>query len=409
MPKLAKPLTDLKCRNAKPSTKPRYLCDGAGLFLLINPNGSKLWRLKYRIGKKPGMFALGKYPDVSLDKARELRKEYLLNISAGIAPLAANRQAAAADIVRTQNTFKLVAERYFGNLSLAASSRESFTYALEKDVFPVIGHMPVQDIKRDDISALLQRIIDRGAVTTTHSTAALIARVFEYAVNDLEIIDRNPARRIKNTLPQREVKNFPAILDPKELGFLLRCIDEYRGTTVVKAALQLAPLLACRPSELRKMEWIGINLDTAEWRYTVSKVKRLHIVPLCSQVVAILRELHSLTGAGKWVFASPHETKTEQPISSNTVLNALRLMKFSQEQVVGHGFRATFQTLGIEQLKFSRDVTQMHLTHTVKDPLGRAYLRVDFLDERRVMLQRWADYLDELKAGDNTERKAGAA
>ena len=408
MPRLATPLSDKKCRSAKPSTKRTYLCDGQGLFLLISPSGAKLWRLKYKIDGKPGMFALGVYPKVSLEDARELRRTYLLSIKTGITPLAANKQAETDKAFKAQNSFRLVAERYFGNLELASSSRELFVHLLEKNVFPIIGDKPIQDIKRDDISELLQTIVERGAVSIAHSTGKLIVRVFQYAVDDLQIIDRNPARRIRKTIPVHTVKHFPALLDEAELGRLLRCIDQYHGTPVVKAALQLAPLLACRPSELRKMEWAGVNLDAAEWRYEVSKVKRLMVTPLCTQVVTILRELHAVTGGGRWVFASPNDGGI-QPISPHAILYAIRALGFTQDALVAHGFRCTLRTLGEEVLGFRADLLELHLSHKIKNALGRAYSRVEFLPERREMLQRWGDYLDELKAGGNTERKAASA
>ncbi len=400
MPKKVRPLSETAVRNAKPEKKQRFLSDGDGLFLLINPCGSKLWRLRYPFRGKRCLMALGSYPTVTLQDARDRKREALRLIERDEKPVEVAKKKKELDISRRENTFQSIAEKYFAGraVTLAPSTLKTIQRTMARDVFPFVGTKPVHDFTRDDIRNLTQRIIARGAVTQAHITALWMEQVFTYA-DDLGLVTSNPVTPIKRTLPAHRAEHRPAITDPKRLGELLRCIDGYIGTPVARAALAALPIIACRPGELRAMEWAGINLESREWRYTVTKSRRLATVPLPRQVVEILRELQPLTGKGRFVFQAPYATK-EVPISNNTLGPALIAMGFSSEEVVPHGFRTTFRTLGEEILKFRPDLLEMHISHKVKTPLGRTYARMEFLDERREMLQKWADYLDGLKSGN---------
>jgi integrase len=251
----------------------------------------------------------------------------------------------------------------------------------------------------------MRRIESRGVIETAHRALQDSGQVFRYAVATGHA-KFNPARELKDALRQPNPKHFPAIVEPKRLGELLRAMDNYAATPVVRAALKLAPMLLLRPGELRFAEWTEIDLDTALWQVPAARMKRElrqkiggtpHLVPLPKQAVAVFRDLHGLTGQGKMVFRG--ERHHERAMSENTVNAALRAMGFSADEVTGHGFRATARTMLHERLGYSPDVIEAQLAHTVRDSLGRAYNRTEFVDQRREMLQTWADYLDQLRSG----------
>ena len=233
---------------------------------------------------------------------------------------------------------------------------------------------------------------------TARRAAGDISRIFRYAINTNRA-SSDPSQYVRETLPSPKEQHFAAITDPEHFGRLLRAIDGYRGGLIVRCALKLAPLIAVRPGELRKMEWKNVNLRDAEWRFSVTKNGTAQIVPMCRQAVAILTELQPLTGTGRYVFPNPRALDGSRPMSENAVLVALHNLGFAKGEVTGHGFRATFRTIGAEILKFRPELLEQQLTHTVRDPLGRAYNRTSFLDQRKQMMQTWADYLDELKTG----------
>jgi len=299
--------------------------------------------------------------------------------------------------VASRKSFKDVAEKYLGKQAkLTEGTIRQYLTVFQRDIFPFIGDRAIQAVTRADIKKVLDAIVERGAVSTATTAAILLNKVFVQA-DILGLVTVNPVGAIRKTLPERRAKNFKAITDPAALAGLLRAIDGYQGTPAVRAALKLAPMLACRPGELRTMEWSHVNLDDAEWRYEVSKVRRLHIVPLPRQAVEILRDLQPLTGHGRWVFPNPHYG-SDRAMSANATLAAIRLMGFGPDTVVPHGFRATFRTLGEEVLGLRPDLLEMQLSHKIKNPLGRVYSRGEFLADRREMMQKWADYLDSLKA-----------
>jgi integrase len=392
------PLTHAEIRNAKPSPKPVKLFDGGGLYLEIAPSGGKWWRLKYRYEGKEKRLSLGVWPDVSLKDAREKREEARKQIAAGIDPGETRKAMKAAKEGQAANSFEVVAREWHAKRApgWAASHADRILRRFERDVFPWIGGRPVGEIVAPDLLAVARRIEARGALETAHRALQSCGQVFRYAVATGRA-DRDPTGDLRGALPPAREGHFPAVTEPAKVGDLLRALDGYRGTLTVRVALRLAPLVFVRPGELRKAEWADVDLDGATWSYTVTKTGTAHIVPLATQAVVLLRELHPLTGRGRYLF--PSARTGDRPMSDNAVLSALRRLGIPKEEMTGHGFRAMARTILDEVLGFRPDWIEQQLAHAVRDPLGRAYNRTTHLEGRRTMMQRWADYLDKLKAG----------
>lgn len=391
-------LTDTAVRNAKPGQKPVKLADEKGLFLLINPNGTKYWRQKYRIGGKEKLLAHGVYPDVGLKDAREKRDAARKLLADGIDPGENRKVQKSAKAERAANSFETVAREWFAKHSpgWAVSHADKIIKRLENDVFPWIGGKPIAEITAPVLLTVLRRIESRGALDTAHRAQQNCGQVFRYAVATGRA-ERDPSADLRGALPPARHENFASITDPDKVGELLRAIDGFKGTFVVKCALLLAPLLFVRPGELRKALWADIDLDKAEWRYFVTKTKTEHSVPLAAQAVAILKDLHALTGHGANVFPGRDPQK---PMSEAAINAALRRMGYdTKTEITGHGFRAMARTILHEELHQKPEVIEHQLAHKVPDALGTAYNRTKFLKERKAMMQLWADYLDKLKAG----------
>lgn len=391
------PLTDTAIRKAVPAAKPRRLFDGGGLYLEVAPSGGKWWRFKYRIDGKEKRLSLGVYPAVSLKDARARREESRRLVAQSIDPSANRKAARSARANRSSNSFEAVAREWFAKFepNWAANHSERILRRLENDVFPWIGARPVAEVGAPELLALARRIESRGALETAHRVLGNCGQVFRYAVATGRA-QRDPSRDLRGALPPSKPEHFAAVTDPRQVAELLRAIDGYRGTPVVCAALRLAPLVFVRPGELRQAEWAQFDLEAAEWRFTVTKTGTDHVVPLASQALAILNDLHLLTGHARFVFPSARSPR--RPMSNNGVLAALRRMGVPKEEASGHGFRAMARTILDEVLGIRVDLIEHQLAHAVRDPNGRAYNRTAHLPERRKMMQRWADYLDELKA-----------
>ena len=267
---------------------------------------------------------------------------------------------------------------------------------LERDIFPWIGGRPIAEINAPELLAVIRRIENRGALETSHRALSNCGQVWRYAIATGRA-ERDLSADLRGALPPVKVEHFAAITDPKRAAELLRVIDGYQGTETVRYALRLAPLVFVRPGELRNAEWAHFDLDTAEWRYTVSMTQTDHIVPLSKQAVDILRDLHKLTGEGRYLFPSARSFK--KPMSDNAILAALRRMGIAKDEMSGHGFRAMARTILDEVLGMRPDYIEHQLAHAVRDPNGRAYNRTAHLPERQHMMQQWADYLDKIKAG----------
>ncbi|HYS90011.1 MAG TPA: integrase arm-type DNA-binding domain-containing protein [Bradyrhizobium sp.] len=392
------PLTDTAVRSAKPGAKPAKMFDERGLFLLVTPAGGKWWRFRYKLDGKEKLLSLGVYPDVALKGARGRRDEARKLLADGIDPGENRKSMKSARVERAANSFEVVAREWFAKYepTWAANHSDRIIRRFERDIFPWLGGRPIAEIKAPELLAAVRRIEARGALETAHRAIANCGQVFRYAIATGRA-ERDPSPDLRGALPPVKGENFAAITEPTKVAELLRALDGYHGTLTVACALRLAPLVFVRPGELCKAEWADIDLGAAEWRYHVTKTDSEHIVPLATQAVAILRELHALTGTGRYVF--PGARTNGRPMSDNAILAAMRRMGIAKDEMSGHGFRAMARTILDEVLGFRPDFIEHQLAHAVKDPLGRAYNRTAHLPERRKMMQQLADYLDKLKAG----------
>ena len=402
------PLTHAAIKNAKPADKPLRLFDGGGLYLEVAPAGGKWWRLKYRVGGKEKRLSLGTWPDVGLKDARGKRDEARKQIAAGIDPGETRKAQKAAMVARDEGSFEVVAREWYGKHAptWAPSHGGKILRRFELDVFPWIGGRPVGEIVAPDLLAVVRRIEARGALDTAHRALQTCGQVFRYAVATGRA-QRDPTGDLRGALPPAREGHFPAVTDPGKVGDLLRALDGYEGTLTVRVALRLAPLVFVRPGELRKAEWADFDLEGATWSFTATKTGTAHVVPLATQAVALLRELHPLTGRGRYVF--PSARTADRPMSDNAVLSAMRRMGIPKDEMTGHGFRAMARTILDEVLGFRPDWIEQQLAHAVRDPLGRAYNRTAHLEGRKAMMQGWADYLDRLKAGADVVQIRGRA
>jgi integrase len=399
-------LSDTQIRTTRPGERPVRLYDERGLYIEITPSGGRWWRFKYRFAGKEKLLSMGTYPDTGLKAAREKRDRARALLAEGVDPSATRlaEKASRANVVL--NSFEAVAREWHATIHVAqvsAAHAARTLIRLEQDVFPWLGGLSVDDIKPPQLLQTMRRIEARGAIETAHRALQACGQVFRYAIATGRA-ERDPTPDLRGALKPVLVRHMPAITDPKRVGELLRAIESYKGMPITRAALQLAPLVFVRPGELRKAEWVEFDLDVAQWRIPAERMKRTkqeklsgaaHVVPLSRQAMAIVRDLHPLTGHGRYLFPSPRTG--ERPMSDNGVLSALRRMGFPGDEMTGHGFRAMARTLLAERLNVDEAVIEAQLAHAVRDSLGRAYNRTGFLEQRRRMLQTWADYLDKLR------------
>lgn len=401
-------LTDPAIRNAKPGEKAKRLADGGGLYLEVAPTGGKLWRWKFRFGGKEKRLSFGTYPETGLREARSKRDGARKQLAAGIDPSAARKAEKQSRAAAKSGSFEAVAREWHAAVHVHKVSEGHAARTLirlEQDVFPWIGSEPIGSLTAQALLQTLRRIEARGAIETAHRAKQACGQVFRYAIATGRA-DADPSAGLSDALKPVQVQHMPAITDPKRVGELLRAIADYEGMPVTRAALQLAPLVFVRPGELRKAEWAEFDLDAGEWRIPADRMKRTkqekangvpHTVPLSSQAVAILLDLHPLTGHSRYVF--PSLRTSERPMSDNAVLAALRRMGFPKDEMTGHGFRAMARTMLAERLGVDEAVIEAQLAHAVSGALGRAYNRTQFAEQRRAMMQTWADYLDRLREG----------
>ena len=396
--KLTDKLTDAIIRRIKPDAKSVRLFDGKGLYLEVSPSGGKLWRMKYRFANKEKRISLGAYPDVSLKDARDHRDAARKMLTNNQDPAEIRKARKAEIIAASASSFEAVAREWYARWKTdKAKSTSIKTLArLEHDVFPWIGSKPVAEITAPVVLSVLRRIEDRGTADTAKRAKQNISMVMRYAIVTGRA-ERDPCPDLRGALLPLKQTHFASITEPLQVGELMRAIDQYTGSYIVRAALALAPLFFVRIGELRVAKWAEINLEKCEWRYKVSKTKTEHLVPLATQAVAILRDLQPLTGEKELVFPG---LVSGRPISNSTINQALRRMGYNTKtEMTGHGFRAMARTLLAEELHFPPEVIEHQLAHRVPDTLGMAYNRTKFLPQRREMMQQWADYLDRLMKG----------
>jgi integrase len=392
-------LTDNALRTAKPTDKPYKLYDERGLYMIVNPNGGKWWRLKYRLDGKEKTISLGTYPEVTLAQARGKRDDARSLVAGNTDPSHHRKETKIQARLEAQNTFESVATEWHAlhNKNKSERHQQRVQRWLEFYLYPTLGNKTVSSITAPmvlDTTSVLQK---QGKLETAHRVIQTAGQVFRYAIQK-GFATYNPSPDLKGALPPPVVKNMAAMIEPKDVAQLLRSIDAYRGTLTVQCALKLAPLLFQRIGELRHMRWADLDFDNSEWRYLVTKTKTQHIVPLSRQSIEIIETMQPFSGGGIFVF--PGGRTHERPMSENAINAALRNMGYdTQSEITGHGFRAIAQTLGEQELGLDPKHIERQLAHSVANPLGTAYERAQFLKDRKIMMQRWADYLDELKAG----------
>jgi len=407
-------------KSAKTAAKAVTISDGGSLSLICQPDGGGWWRLRYWIASKENRLSLGTYPAVSLADARKRRDEARKLIAAGVDPSEDRKAGKAAQAARVEaqaladaglpgaGTFERVARDWLKTVhepKVSEGHSERTRIRFEQDVFPWLGRRQLAEIEAPELLECLRRIESRGAIETAHRIKDSCGQVFRYGIAS-GVCKSNPATDLKDALRPVPTKHHAAIVDPKQAGALLRDIAEYQGHPITRAGLSLSALLLLRPGELRHMEWAWIDLDGAMLTVPGEVMKRTkaekadgppHLVPLAPQAVAILSELHPLTGHGRYVF--PALTTGERCMSENTVRSALRRLGYGNDDMTAHGFRAMARTMIAERLNLAPEVIEAQLAHAVGDTLGRAYNRTQFLDQRIDMMTKWASYLDSLRIG----------
>ena len=395
-PKAYMPLTDTVIRNTKPGPKPVKLSDADGLYLLLQPNGSRWWRIKFYVDGAERMLSLGVYPEVSLKRARERRDEIRRQVADGIDPSAVRKAEKRAQA----HTFEAVACEWIAKQTPHWSTEyaRNITRRLEQHLFPWIGSKPIGKLGAADVLEPLQRIEKRGKHETAHRARANCGEIFRYAVATRRA-ERDPTVDLRGALASVESKHYASVKDPVQVGQLLRAIDGYDAKAVaINVALRLLPLVFVRPGELRLALWQEFDLDKAEWRIPAGRMKMrvTHIVPLATQAVEMLRDLRTVTGPDGYLF--PSIRSSARSISENTINAALRRLGYTTEEMTGHGFRSIASTLLNEQ-GWNPDAIERQLSHGERDKVRGAYNFAEYLPERRTMMQAWADYLDTLRTG----------
>ncbi|MFM0234056.1 tyrosine-type recombinase/integrase [Paraburkholderia sediminicola] len=406
-------LTELQIRSARHRDREYFLPDGDGLFLRVRPT-RKIWVYRYSRDGKEVKLGLGRYPVVSLAAARQKARVLMEQRSNGVDPKQERRATQERDRVQRLNTFELVARAWHAQASKdrqwSADYADKVSRALEVHVFPWVGRHPLASIAPTEIVRCLHRIRDRGHFETAQRVRGYVREIYQYAV-DIGLLE--PAQNYVNErtggLPAPRERHYAAITDPKQLGQLLRDINSYKGQIITRAALRLAPLVFQRPGQLRFAHWEDVDLERAVWTCPPEKMKirewkkrdsrtPAHVVPLPRQAVDILRDIYPLTGPTGPVFRNmARRSDGSRYMSSNTINSALRTLGYdTQEEITGHGFRATARTLIREYLGWDVEVIERHLAHGSREELGDSYDRTTFIDQRRAMVQAWADLLDQI-------------
>lgn len=386
--------------SARPREREYKLTDGAGLYLLVKPNGRKLWRLNYAYLGKQRTLSFGAWPDVGLADARERRDEVRKLIAAGLDPSHEAKLAEARAKLSEENSFKLVAEEWVAKQEREGMSEVTLSkirWLLAK-AYPRIGSRPVAKITPQEALAVLRSIEATGRYESARRMRSVLGRVFRYAIATTRA-EMDPSRDLRGALTVPKAKHLAAITTPKGAGELMRAIEGYTGHAITLFGLRLSAHLFVRPGELRQAEWSEFDFDRSVWNIPEQKMKmrRPHRVPLSTQVIALFEQLWELTGTGRYCF--PSFRSPLRPMSENTVNAALRALGFSQEEMTAHGFRAMAATLLNETGKFNPDAIERQLAHMETNAIRRAYTRGEYWDERVRMMQYWSNQLDEMRDG----------
>ena len=390
-------LSDREIKSVKSKTKDYKLADGKGLYLLVTKGGGKLFRLKYRFEGKEKKLSIGSYPETSLKKARSICEEAKEKLAAGVDPSFEKQSTKEAKQESLANSFEVVALEWRSVMQKdkAETTQKRVSNILTQYLFPFIGKRPINEIPIADILSTLKAIEKKGAIETTRRARQLISQVYRYAIATGRA-ERDPIPDLRGAFEPQHVKHHSALIEPKDVGYLMVAIDNFEGTPVVKMALKLSALFFCRPGELRHLKWDSINKAEKRIEIISDKTKQPHIIPLCSQALSLLDELEPLTGKSEFIL--PSARGRSRPMSENAVRTALRTMGYDNNSMTPHGFRAMARTLLDEVLEYRIEWIEQQLAHSVRDPNGRAYNRTKHLKQRTDMMQKWADYLDQLKA-----------
>ena len=403
MPRTTLPINDTQIKNAKPKDKNYKLIDGQGLYILVKTNGSKLWRFNYKFDGKEQTYAIGSYPEISLLNARQKREELRAKVANGVNPSKEKQEQKQIQAAKIENTFEQVSKDWLKNVSggLSEHYRVGIEGYFKNHIYQYIGARDINEITRLELLEVIKIIDQKGYTETARRALNVCGSVWKYAVtmgkaehNIVADIDK------KYALSKTVKQHYPVITEPKELGALLRGIDCYHGSFIVRQALRLAVLVFVRPANIRFAEWREFDFDNKVWRIPADKMKMKapHIVPLCTQAIKILEELKPITGNGKYLFPSPNTSL--KPICENTLNQALRRLGYTREEIVSHSFRGIASTILHENISkhgFHSDVIERQLAHAERNGVKAAYNHAEYLEERTRLMQWWGDWLDRLK------------
>jgi len=395
------PLSQVKCKNAKPQPRTYRLFDEKGIYLEVTPKGQKWWRFKYRFNGKEKRISLGVFPEIGLKEARDSRDDARQQLRNNVDPSAIRKARKLSNARANDNSFEILAREWHTKQSSvwSQSYADDVLQRMERNAFPIIGQTPIHEISTAEILDMLRRMEKRGIRETTYRIRAISSQIFRYAIVTGRA-EHDPAADLIGSLTPRKRNHFATITDPNKIGQLLRAINEYEGAFVTSVALRLAPYVFVRPGELRRAEWSEIDFDDTLWRIPADKMKKgiAHVVPLATQSIALLKEIQEFTGNGKYVF--PSIRTPLRPMSENTINAALRRLGYLKDEITGHGFRSMASTR-LNEMGWSSDIIERQLAHTEKNAVRGAYNFAEYLPGRRKMMQAWADYLDSLEHETN--------
>ncbi|WP_415405885.1 tyrosine-type recombinase/integrase [Sulfurovum sp. CS9] len=409
-------LTDKEIKGAKPREKDYKLFDGAGLFLIISTKGAKRWRLKYRFEGKEKVLALGVYPALTLAKARKMREKFREQIANGINPAEVRKEEKKklnAENVRKATSLKsVINESLKKRNALSEKYMKRLQLSFKNNVNPFIGDIPIEDITKQQILEVVERVEHRGAIESAHRLLTQLNKVFKFALTK-DYIEKNVCERIdRNEVLKTPIKkSYPTITDEKEIHKLLNTVEKYGGDAGTRLALMFMPYVTSRPYNILHAEWSEVDFEKRRWVIPASKMKatadkkkigKEHIVPLTDTTIKILKEAQLFSGDGKYVF--PSFVHKQSAMSDNTLRRALHSMGFPKEQFTPHGFRAMFSTITNEHIRehgIHPKVIDIQLAHSAKGKVESSYNRADYMEDRIILMQWWSDYLDKVKKGSS--------